>query len=73
MMPRRPIEKRSRRRPEEPGPEPVNAPLWRLVVRVAPEDAEVTGALLVQEGAGGAVEESLPHEAHVACFGEDRA
>ena len=51
----------------------MNAPLWRLVVRVAPEDAEVAGALLVQEGEGGAVEESLPHEAHVACFGEDRA
>jgi ribosomal protein L11 methyltransferase len=47
--------------------------LFRLVLRVPPEAADVAGALLVEEGAGGAVQEELPHEARVACFGEDAA
>jgi ribosomal protein L11 methyltransferase len=46
--------------------------LFRLVVRVLPEDADAAGRVLVEEGAGGAVQEELPHEARVVCFGESR-
>ncbi len=49
------------------------APLFRLVVKVAPEHGDLAGALLVRAGSGGAMQEELPREARVSSFGESQA
>ena len=48
-------------------------PLFRLVVKVPPEAADLAGALLVRAGSGGAMQEELPREARVSSFGESEA
>ena len=71
MMSKGRAEKRVERRPGRKR-SPRTA-LFRLVLTVAPDVADVAGALLVRAGAGGAMQEELPRAARVSCFGESQA
>jgi ribosomal protein L11 methyltransferase len=44
--------------------------LFRLVVRVSSEHGDLAGAVLVHEGAGGAMQDETPRDARLTCFGE---
>jgi ribosomal protein L11 methyltransferase len=72
MKPSRRVEKRlAKKSVSKRGPRA--RPLYRLVIKVAPEAADVAGALLVRAGSGGAMQEELPREARISSFGESKA